>query len=64
MLTRIVIPLEVEERRALDMLAVRELRDPREQVRFILRAELERRGLLSLPSYSVEQEGEAAALAA
>jgi hypothetical protein len=43
---RIVINLEPEERSALGKLAGEELRDPREQVRFILRQELERRGLI------------------
>lgn len=45
-MTRIVIPLDTDERRALSLLAASELRDPRLQVRYILRNELERRGLL------------------
>lgn len=43
---RIQISLPEEEARALAALAERELRDPREQVRHILREELERRDLL------------------
>lgn len=35
--TRISIPVTVEEREALRRMAKRELRDPREQARFILR---------------------------
>jgi hypothetical protein len=45
-MTRIVILLDKDERRALDRLALNELRDPRLQVRYLVRTELERRGLL------------------
>jgi hypothetical protein len=45
-MTRIVILLDKDERRALDRLAMHELRDPRWQVRFLIRKELERCGLL------------------
>ncbi|MBN1889461.1 MAG: hypothetical protein JW850_15815 [Thermoflexales bacterium] len=44
--TRITIALEQRERAALMQLARQELRDARDQVRHILRQELERRGLL------------------
>ena len=46
-LTRISVPITTEEREALRVLAKRELRDPREQVRFLLRQEFEKRGILS-----------------
>lgn len=51
-MTRIVIPLDTDERRALSLLAASELRDPRLQVRYMLRSELERRGLLDVQSES------------
>lgn len=40
MMTRITIPVTVEEREALRRLAHQELRDPREQARHILRCAL------------------------
>jgi hypothetical protein len=43
---RIVLTLDAREKGALNTLAKQELREPREQARFILRQELERRGLL------------------
>lgn len=46
MTARIVLVLDGNERRALGLLAKLEMREPRDQARFILRAELERRGLL------------------
>lgn len=45
-LTRITIPISVEEREALRTLALNEMRDPREHVRLILRRELTRKRLL------------------
>jgi len=51
-MTRIVISLDTNERRALSLLAMSELRDPRLQMRYILRNELERRGLLGVQSES------------
>jgi hypothetical protein len=45
-MTRIFVPLDKDERRALDRLGACELRDPRLQVRYLIRNELERRGLL------------------
>lgn len=46
-MVKLQITLEGREADALAELAARELRDPREQVRFILRRELEQHGLLS-----------------
>ena len=45
-LTRISIPVTVEERESLRTLAQNELRDPREQVRYLLQQELIKRGIL------------------
>ncbi len=45
-MARVTITLQEDERNALVELAVLELRDPREQAKFILRQELIRRGLL------------------
>lgn len=46
MVTRLVVFLESDERKALDELAKRELRDSRSQIRWILIDELIRRGFL------------------
>ncbi len=46
-MTRISIPLSVNEREALRALAQQELRDPREHVRYLLQRELTQRGILS-----------------
>lgn len=46
-MTRITVLLEPSERRALDDLARREMRDVRQQAAFIIRRELQRRGLLA-----------------
>ncbi len=43
---RFLISLEPVEAKALSKWAASEMRDPRDQIRFILRMELERRGLL------------------
>jgi hypothetical protein len=45
-MTRISVPLTVNEREALRVLAQRELRDPREQVRYLLQRELKQQGIL------------------
>lgn len=45
--SRLTITLEFEERSALTELAEREVRSVRDQAHYMLRAELERRGLLS-----------------
>jgi len=47
MVNRITLTLEQPEYSALLKIAIVELRNPQDQVRFILRQELERRGLLS-----------------
>jgi hypothetical protein len=46
-MARLTVNLHVSEHDALLKLAKIELRDPRDQLRAILRAELERRGLLA-----------------
>ncbi|RLC96637.1 MAG: hypothetical protein DRI77_08315 [Chloroflexi bacterium] len=46
MVNRVVVTLEQPEYSALLKVARVELRDPRDQLRYILRCELERRGLL------------------
>lgn len=46
-MVRLQVRLDPTEADALAKLAFRELRDPRDQVRLILRTELERRGLLN-----------------
>lgn len=46
-LTRISIPVTIEEREALRKLAQCELRNPREQVRYLIQQELVKRGILS-----------------
>ncbi len=43
----IVLPLDGQERSALAKLAEREMRDLRDQARFMLRSELQRQGLLN-----------------
>jgi len=43
----VTVPLDGRERSALAKLAERELRDPRDQARLMLRLELEKRGLLA-----------------
>ena len=53
-LTRLVITLSIEERLALGKLAQQEMRDPREQIRYILIRELRRIGLL--PDEQEKQE--------
>lgn len=45
-MTRITVPLSDEERKALAQMASAEMRDPRAQIRWILREEAERRGIL------------------
>jgi len=59
MTTRLVIILNSQERSALGIIAKQELREPREQARFILREEFLRRGLLSSEaiSDSMKQKG-------
>lgn len=45
-ITRISIPMSIEEREALRHLAQQEMRDPREQVRYLVQQELVKRGIL------------------
>lgn len=45
-ITRISIPVSVAEREGLRLLAQKEMRDPREQVRYLLQQELIKRGIL------------------
>jgi len=44
-MSRITVPLSDKEREVLAQMATEALRDPRDQIRWILRAEAERRGL-------------------
>ncbi len=44
-MTRITVPLTIEERQALAQMASQELRDPRAQIKWLLREEAERRGI-------------------
>jgi hypothetical protein len=46
-MTRVIVTLRNDEREALTRLALAEYRTPRDQARYILRQELERRGLLA-----------------
>lgn len=46
MLTRITVPLQADERRALQELSERERRNPRDQAALLLRERLIERGLL------------------
>jgi len=57
-MTKLMVSLENTEAEALAQLAYAELRDPREQLRLILRQELARRGLLNTPASTLEQVGE------
>ena len=56
MVNRVVLILEQPEYSALLRVALKELRNPSDQARFILRQELERRGLLSPPEQNDHQE--------
>ena len=44
-MTRITVPLSDKEREVLAQMASQELRDPRAQIKWILREEAERRGI-------------------
>lgn len=44
--TRITVPVSVDEREGLRLLAQQEMREPREQVRYLLQQELVKRGIL------------------
>ena len=56
MATRLVITLTPEERRGLDCISVENLRDPREQLRFLLRQHLKERGILPEPDLIAKVE--------
>jgi len=61
MVTRLTVTLEQSEYSALLRVSESELRDPRDQIRFVLRQELERRGLLQAAERCMEsQTGEGA----
>ena len=55
-INRITVTLEQAEYSGLLEMAVRELRDPHDQLRHILRQELQQRGLLSPDSKGLESE--------
>jgi hypothetical protein len=57
MITRMVIQLDAAERSALIQLADRVLREPRAQMRAILRRELNRLGLLNIGVSCLPQAG-------
>ena len=57
-MSRVTIPLRDEERKALLELALSELPRPADQARFILRKELERRGLLPAAAKSEQPEAD------
>ena len=56
-MVRLQIGLSMTEADALTRWANSELRDPRDQIRFLLRRELQRRGLLSDSDAHDEQSG-------
>ncbi len=53
---RINVPLDMSELEALIQIARSECRDPREQLRFLLRNEARRRGLLVLEEFVERQQ--------
>jgi hypothetical protein len=55
-MVRLQIVLDPEEAEALAMWAGCELRDPRDQVRLVLRRELQRQGLLDANDETVKRE--------
>ena len=56
-MVRLQVMLDPAEAEALAMWAGSELRDPRDQIRLVLRRELERRGLLRTTEYAPECQG-------
>lgn len=56
MVTRVKVALDQPEYSALLRLAIDELRDPPDQLRHILRQELERRGLWPAPTEELQPE--------
>ena len=57
-MVRLQIVLDPAEAEALAMWAESELRDPRDQIRLVLRRELERRGLLKVSEDAPEGQGD------
>lgn len=57
-MVRLQVVFDSAEGRALTELAVNELRDPRDQIRLIVRRELERRGLLPPSDQPARAQGE------
>lgn len=55
---KIFVPLDGPERSALIKFAEQELRDPRDQARYIIRCELERHGLLPADDQHSEPQAE------
>lgn len=51
-MVRLQVVLDPAEAEALAMWAASELRDPRDQIRLVLRQELERRGLLQVTEHA------------
>ncbi len=56
MVTRITVTLEQPEYAALLKVAVEELRNPQDQLRYILRKELDRLGFLSLTGDATREQ--------
>ncbi len=59
MLVKMYIVISENERQAIQEIAEKELRPFREQVRLLLRQELQRRGLLTGNSTQIEHDGQA-----
>jgi hypothetical protein len=59
MVNRVVLTLEQPEYNALLQAALKELRNPSDQARFILRQDLQRRGLLAAQDAQKSQSGPA-----
>ena len=57
-MSRVFVPLNSEERKALRVLAERERRDPRDQAALIIRADLEKRGLLPADPQPADQSAQ------
>jgi hypothetical protein len=55
-MTRIMITVSEDEKKALCALAENEYRDPRQQAALLIREELQRRGLLAVDRESVSQQ--------
>jgi hypothetical protein len=63
MITRLTVSFTPEERQALQAMAETDIRPPKEQVRWLLRQEAKRRGLLSsLETQRAKMQAQGAAL--